>query len=469
MKLLKKKPITSGSCHQININKNVLSKSLNIVKNLVFNIHKNVGRSSLTGHITVRAKPFAVVLIRRFSTYKPIFKIPVGVRKVIENPVFQFFLLSLLLGSYYFYYFGRAFVVPVVVIHIIFFSFLGVHFRFIKPSSFYNEKSAWSFLTLSVIYCLFSIFIAVYFQSIIRLLVTLFFLVFLVYKILPPKDPIREKLLPSYVVRFVESNLRDNKTLENHLRDDLPFLFTVRTAFRLQSLLLYWGFVMWSIDPSFLGLTGLSVAYLFISNSITLLFIWAFTQYILCCCNSPPDNFIISTGKLAFLSGVAFVMGQVVLNAHEETSASAILPPSVKYYQQDYLKSSITVDRFDRQVIQIQKDLTAAGILIPYGDSMDPDYPMRYDAKAYIDAMEAHKKNASAEEVRRILTRNSKAAETAVEMNSYKSPYQIIMEPVPKRKYMLESLAQSDARALKNAPDPTGNYFPSLARWIKKS
>jgi len=56
MKLAKKKPITSGSRHQININKNVLSKSLNIVKNLVFNIHKNVGRSSLTGHITVRAR-----------------------------------------------------------------------------------------------------------------------------------------------------------------------------------------------------------------------------------------------------------------------------------------------------------------------------------------------------------------------------------------------------------------------------
>jgi len=56
MKLIKKNPITPGSRHQVNINKNVLSKSLKIVKNLVFNIHKNVGRSSLTGRITVRAR-----------------------------------------------------------------------------------------------------------------------------------------------------------------------------------------------------------------------------------------------------------------------------------------------------------------------------------------------------------------------------------------------------------------------------
>ena len=469
MKLIKKKPITSGSCHQININKNVLSKSLNIIKKLVFNIHKNVGRSSLTGHITVRAKPFAVVFIRKFSTYKSVVYIPAGLRKLIENPGFQFGLLLLLLGSYYFYYFGIVFVIPIVVMHALFFSFLGFHFFIIKPLSFYNEKSAWVFPIFSVIYGIFSLFAAVYFQSLIRLCVVLFFFLFLVYKILPPTAPIREKLLPLSVVRFVESNLRDNKTLENHLREDLPFLFTVRSAFRLHSLLVYVGFVVWSIDPTFLGLTGESVGYLVFSNSITLLFIWAFTQYILCCCNTPPENFIISTTKLAVLGGVAFVAGQLTLGANEETSAIAMLPASVKYYQQDSLQASVTVDRFDRQVLQIQKDLTAAGVLIPYGDSMDPDYPMRYDAKAYIDAMEAHKKNASVEEVKRILTRNSKAADRTVEMNSYKSSYQIIMEAVPKRKNMLESCAESDARALRNAPDPTGNYFPSLVRWTKKS
>ena len=65
MKLIKKKPITPGSRHQININKNVLSKSLKIVKNLVFNIHKNVGRSSLSGHITVRARGAGVKRLYR--------------------------------------------------------------------------------------------------------------------------------------------------------------------------------------------------------------------------------------------------------------------------------------------------------------------------------------------------------------------------------------------------------------------
>ncbi len=65
MKLLKKKPITSVSRHQVNINKNVLSKSLKIIKNLVFNIHKNVGRSSLTGQITVRARGSGVKRLYR--------------------------------------------------------------------------------------------------------------------------------------------------------------------------------------------------------------------------------------------------------------------------------------------------------------------------------------------------------------------------------------------------------------------
>ena len=65
MKLIKKKPITAGLRHQVNINKNVLSKSLKIVKNLVFNIHKNVGRSSLTGNITIRARGSGVKKLYR--------------------------------------------------------------------------------------------------------------------------------------------------------------------------------------------------------------------------------------------------------------------------------------------------------------------------------------------------------------------------------------------------------------------
>ena len=56
MKLIKKNPITAGTRHQLNLDKKVLSKTLKIVKNLIFNIHKNVGRSSISGHITVRAR-----------------------------------------------------------------------------------------------------------------------------------------------------------------------------------------------------------------------------------------------------------------------------------------------------------------------------------------------------------------------------------------------------------------------------
>jgi len=65
MKLSKKKSITPGTRHQIKIIKNVLSKSTNIIKNLSFNIHRNVGRSSVTGHITVRARGAGVKKIYR--------------------------------------------------------------------------------------------------------------------------------------------------------------------------------------------------------------------------------------------------------------------------------------------------------------------------------------------------------------------------------------------------------------------
>ena len=70
MKLIKKNPITAGTRHQVNIEKNKLSKTLTIVKNLVFNVYKNVGRSSLTGHITVRARGSGVKnLYRNLSLF----------------------------------------------------------------------------------------------------------------------------------------------------------------------------------------------------------------------------------------------------------------------------------------------------------------------------------------------------------------------------------------------------------------
>ena len=65
MLLKKKNPTTSGTRHQIVINKKVLSKCSKIVKQLFFNLHKHVGRSSLTGHITVYGRGSGVKRVFR--------------------------------------------------------------------------------------------------------------------------------------------------------------------------------------------------------------------------------------------------------------------------------------------------------------------------------------------------------------------------------------------------------------------
>ncbi len=54
--LKKLNPVTNGTRHQINLKKNLLSKKNDIVKSLITNFKKSYGRSSLTGHITVRHK-----------------------------------------------------------------------------------------------------------------------------------------------------------------------------------------------------------------------------------------------------------------------------------------------------------------------------------------------------------------------------------------------------------------------------
>jgi large subunit ribosomal protein L2 len=56
MQVLKLKPTSSGCRHQIIIDKSLLNKSNNCLKNLRVNLYQNVGRSSQTGHITVRHK-----------------------------------------------------------------------------------------------------------------------------------------------------------------------------------------------------------------------------------------------------------------------------------------------------------------------------------------------------------------------------------------------------------------------------
>lgn len=56
MKLIKLKPNTPGTRHTIKIDKSLLLKNNFLFKNLTESRHKNVGRSSLTGRITVRHK-----------------------------------------------------------------------------------------------------------------------------------------------------------------------------------------------------------------------------------------------------------------------------------------------------------------------------------------------------------------------------------------------------------------------------
>ena len=65
MKLKTPTCITAGTRHQLNINKNTLSKTSKLVKQLSSNVQRLVGRSSQTGHITVRARGSGVKRIYR--------------------------------------------------------------------------------------------------------------------------------------------------------------------------------------------------------------------------------------------------------------------------------------------------------------------------------------------------------------------------------------------------------------------
>jgi len=56
MQLIKKTPTTNGTRHQLNLQKNLLSKNTKLIKALNKGFKINCGRSSITGHITVRHK-----------------------------------------------------------------------------------------------------------------------------------------------------------------------------------------------------------------------------------------------------------------------------------------------------------------------------------------------------------------------------------------------------------------------------
>lgn len=73
MELKKIFPFTSGTRHQINLKKNLLAKDNKVIKNLLKNHALKHGRSSTTGHITVRHKGGAckkkLHVLNRFETY----------------------------------------------------------------------------------------------------------------------------------------------------------------------------------------------------------------------------------------------------------------------------------------------------------------------------------------------------------------------------------------------------------------
>jgi large subunit ribosomal protein L2 len=56
MELIKKKAVTNGTRHELNIKKNLLTKKNNIIKTLSQGYKNTSGRSKYTGHITVRHK-----------------------------------------------------------------------------------------------------------------------------------------------------------------------------------------------------------------------------------------------------------------------------------------------------------------------------------------------------------------------------------------------------------------------------
>jgi len=69
MKLIKLKPTSNGRRHQLNIQKNLLSKKNKLVKTIVKGIHSFSGRSSVTGRITVRHKGGAVKHLFRLISF----------------------------------------------------------------------------------------------------------------------------------------------------------------------------------------------------------------------------------------------------------------------------------------------------------------------------------------------------------------------------------------------------------------
>jgi len=458
MKLAKKKPITSGSRHQININKNVLGKQSSSVKNLVFNIHKNVGRSSLTAHVTICAKPFAAVLIRGFSSYNPRILLPESVRKGINSPLFQLGSLVLVLVSFYVFCLGFKLFLDIIAIELMFLFSVIAHFNFAEQKKKEIKMTRYS-LFFSLFYSLFCLCIAVYTGFWLRVLISTIMLFFLVRKLLPATTQTRQKILPGFLTDYLEANKRDEVVLANHLTFDLPFVLSVKKIFPYYSLFLYGAFTFSFINPDLLGLTKESLAFLISSNLLSLIYVFVFTLYVIWCCNPVTENAVFGTFKYGLGLGFGFIATQFVLNA--SPGVPSLLPASVKYEHQHLLHGPITVDETDRAVHHIQNLLREAGIFYLHCDTKDSFYPNRYDAKAHFDAWQALKNGASNEEVVKILTRNSELTKSNLRKRPTTTFLGGILSPVPEREHLTESVEDSNNRARLNAPlGVKGPNFP---------
>lgn len=104
------KPITPGLRHHKYVSKNILSKKNNLLKSLTFKISKCYGKSSITGHITIRGRGAGCKKLYRklfffdkislgvvlFSTYDP--NRTAFISAVFDFLNFKFFFIPAILG-----------------------------------------------------------------------------------------------------------------------------------------------------------------------------------------------------------------------------------------------------------------------------------------------------------------------------------------------------------------------------------
>lgn len=104
MKLVKLKPTTNGTRHQLNIKKNLLSKSSRLLKKDSIGKKNQSGRSSITGRITVRHKGGGCKNIYRKINFKNTFYFGIVVAVYYDPNRSSFISLNYNFMTKYFFY-----------------------------------------------------------------------------------------------------------------------------------------------------------------------------------------------------------------------------------------------------------------------------------------------------------------------------------------------------------------------------